>query len=244
MAVNINLTNVAPQNPSTSYTTPLDADKIGIWDTLNSLFKYVTWLNLKATLKTYFDTLYKPTFSENTAFNKNFGTTSGTVAEGDDVRFLKNITLLQSTTTASHTGGTTETVLYTGLVPANTFTTHDKIFQEILATAVGIAGIKTIRTYFNTTANLAGTPVLFSTYFTNNLLYSLVRGGWITSTTTMKGYLLGTSNLSIFTGSSNGAMGTFTIDWAVDQYLVLSVQLASAADAFQLEGISLKRERV
>lgn len=215
MAVKINLTNVAPQNPSTSYPTPLDADKIGIWDTLNSLFKYVTWLNLKATLKTYFDTLY-----------------------------MKNIILLQSTTTASHTGGTTETVLYTGLIPANTFTTHDKIFQEILATAVGVAGIKTIRTYFNTTANLAGTPVLFSTYFTNNLLYSLVRGGWITSPTTMKGYLLGTSNTAVFTGSGNGIMGTFTIDWTVDQYLVLSVQLASAADTFQLEGISLKRERV
>lgn len=45
---------------ATNYTTPLDADKIGIWDTLNSLFKAVTWANIKATLKTYFDTLYAP----------------------------------------------------------------------------------------------------------------------------------------------------------------------------------------
>lgn len=75
-------------NGATNYTTPLDADKVGIWDIANSLFKGVTWANIKATLKTYFDTLYKPTFSENTAFNKNFGTTTGTVCQGDDTRLL------------------------------------------------------------------------------------------------------------------------------------------------------------
>ncbi len=45
-------------NVATNYTTPLDADKMGIWDTVNGLFKSVTWANIKATLKTYFDTLY------------------------------------------------------------------------------------------------------------------------------------------------------------------------------------------
>lgn len=45
-------------NGASNYATPLDADKIGIWDVANSLFKALTWANLKATLKTYFDTLY------------------------------------------------------------------------------------------------------------------------------------------------------------------------------------------
>ena len=45
-------------NGSTDYPTPLDADKIGVWDVANSLFKALTLANLKATLKTYFDTLY------------------------------------------------------------------------------------------------------------------------------------------------------------------------------------------
>lgn len=45
-------------NGTTDYTTPLDADKIGIWDVANSLFKSTTWDNIKATLKAYFDTKY------------------------------------------------------------------------------------------------------------------------------------------------------------------------------------------
>lgn len=43
---------------ATDYATPLDADKIGIFDVANSLLKAVTWTNVKATLKSYFDTLY------------------------------------------------------------------------------------------------------------------------------------------------------------------------------------------
>ena len=36
--------------------------------------------------------IYEPAFSKNTAFNKNFGTTSGTVAEGNDSRILNGQT--------------------------------------------------------------------------------------------------------------------------------------------------------
>jgi hypothetical protein len=38
------------------------------------------------------DGTYEPAFSKNTAFNKNFGTTSGTVAEGNDSRILNGQT--------------------------------------------------------------------------------------------------------------------------------------------------------
>jgi|SRR3972149_3663846 len=88
-------------NGSANYVTPLDADKIGIWDTANALFKAVTWANIKATLKAYFDSIYKATFTENTAFNKNFGTTAGTVAEGSTVA-LKTVQVTSQTLVAAN----------------------------------------------------------------------------------------------------------------------------------------------
>lgn len=187
-------------------------------------------------------TNFEPIFSKNTAFNKNFGTTSGTVCEGNDSRLNKDKTIALTVTSASHTGNTTETVKYTVSIPANTFTTGDRIYQEILATAIGGAGVKTIRTYINNTADLV-TPVLISTYFTNNLAYSLTSSFFVDSSSTMKSYKLGSTNTAVFTGSSNTAIGTYSIDWTIDQYLVLSVQLANSADLIQLEALIFKRDR-
>lgn len=46
--------------------------------------------------KTQNDLLYEPIFSKNSAFNKNFGTSSGTVAEGNDSRILNGQTAFNS----------------------------------------------------------------------------------------------------------------------------------------------------
>src|SRR5204863_6247548 len=44
---------------ATGKTTPIDADELGLVDTAASnVLKKLTWANVKATLKTYFDTLY------------------------------------------------------------------------------------------------------------------------------------------------------------------------------------------
>ena len=47
-------------NGATEKTTPVDADMVGLMDSAaGNILKKLSWLNIKATLKTYFDTLYQ-----------------------------------------------------------------------------------------------------------------------------------------------------------------------------------------
>lgn len=58
-----NITVIAPgTHAATGKTTPVDADELPLVDSAASnVLKKLTWANLKATLKTYFDTLYAAT---------------------------------------------------------------------------------------------------------------------------------------------------------------------------------------
>lgn len=50
---------VSDVHAATSKTTPIDADEVWLWDSVTGLLNRLTWANLKATAKTYFDTLYQ-----------------------------------------------------------------------------------------------------------------------------------------------------------------------------------------
>lgn len=50
--------NVGAALNGASADTPLDADTFNFWDAVDAVLKKITWANVKATLKTYFDTLY------------------------------------------------------------------------------------------------------------------------------------------------------------------------------------------
>ena len=58
-------------------------------------------LNAKADTSHNHDGTYEPAFSKNTAFNKNFGTVSGTVAEGDHLHESEYISIIGTPTTGN-----------------------------------------------------------------------------------------------------------------------------------------------
>lgn len=65
----------------TSHITPIDADSIPILDSATSTTKRVTWSNIKATLKTYFDTLYTAV-ANNTGYTVQFSSEITAPADG------------------------------------------------------------------------------------------------------------------------------------------------------------------
>lgn len=87
-----NITVIAPgTHAATSKTTPVDADELPIVDSAASnVLKKLTWANLKATLKSYFDALYSPLPGVWTSSTSAVGSTSGTITTSSgSVRYSK-----------------------------------------------------------------------------------------------------------------------------------------------------------
>ena len=75
--------------------TLVNDDAVLLEDSENEYAKAKTTLQkIRDFFKTTYDTVYEPAFNKNTAFNKNFGTTAGTVAEGSVIGDI--LTILQS----------------------------------------------------------------------------------------------------------------------------------------------------
>jgi hypothetical protein len=120
-------TNVgAAINGATAKTTPVDADTVGLIDSAASnVLKKLSWSNIKATLKTYFDTLY-PSGS---------GTSSGTNT-GDQNLFQTIAVAGQSNVVADTTTDTLTLVAGSNV----TITTDDTTDSITIAATGGIGG--------------------------------------------------------------------------------------------------------
>lgn len=86
-----------PVHAATSKTTPVDADEIPVVDSASSnILKKLTWANLKATLKTYFDTLYPPKSGW-----ISYSTVTPTRASADDPTYVLTFAGVDLTSTIS-----------------------------------------------------------------------------------------------------------------------------------------------
>jgi hypothetical protein len=102
----------------TDYPTPLDADVLPVVDTANTTTKKTTWANIKATLKTYFDTLYQATLVSGTNIKTVGGTSllgSGNVPGGG----TGTVTTV-SVATANGLAGTVATATTTPVITLST----------------------------------------------------------------------------------------------------------------------------
>ena len=173
-----------------------------------------------------------------------FGTTTGTYAEGQYATDTRVIRLTTKTQTESlHTGDTNNTKVFGGLIPANTITVGDWAMLTVFNPKSGTANTATCRVYFNNTNDLT-TPTLEATLTitATSTFAKINREYFVRSATETIGYSASSSSLNDSVNSGNG----FTIanvDWTIDQYLVVAIQLVNGADSSGIAGVSLNLRR-
>lgn len=118
-------------------------------------------------IKASTDGLYEPIFSKNTAFNKSFGTTSGTVAAGDDSRIV-NGQVAYSWGNHALSGYQTTTNMQNNLTASSTkYPTVDAVNAGMATKQVALISGTNIKT-------VNGTTILGSGDITTNQSLSLV----------------------------------------------------------------------
>ncbi|MFM2204464.1 MAG: hypothetical protein RLZZ605_1428 [Bacteroidota bacterium] len=134
----------------TAMTTPVDADRMIIVDNSVSLAKKITWANIKATLKTYFDSIYTTTSAVATqittalsSYATTSSLTSGLATKQDTLVSGTNIKTVNSTSLLGSGNVSVEPTITAGTT--SQYYRGDKSWQTLDRTAVGLGTVDYMR---------------------------------------------------------------------------------------------------
>jgi nitrogen fixation protein len=242
---------------STNYTTPIDADSVLTYDSTNSVWKRLSWSNIKSNLKTYFDTIYQTAlgFTPENVANKSTSTSLGTsdtlyptqnaVKSYVDTGLNLKLTapkFRQRNITKQTVSGTTALVeLWKITIPANTFSSTDIIkipfFRCTKTTSVGLFDmIIKMSTSSTIPSGTTDDIARFRSSAVNSLWLNVQRSAFIISGGNIEGFNKDVLNTYSDYLSSGSARTSKAFDTTVTNYLYFAVQPASASDTIIFEG--------
>jgi hypothetical protein len=174
-------------------------------------------------------------------FNGKFNTPSGTTSQyvrGDGTLATMPISTFKSTSDSGTITGTSNQLVQSQLIAANTYAVGDIIrilFRTQKSTAVANL---TIRIYINTANNLTGAN-LIATFGSVNLYGQIERRLFIKGATVTQS-MLSTFSFQTDIGTTSGITNT-NIDWTQAQYIILAAQQTTGTDTTLVSGYLIEK---
>ena len=173
--------------------------------------------------------------------NKPISTATQTALnlKADATEVLRYINVVDS---SAITGTTGATYIRSVLIPANTFAVGDVIRIRQRGRKTGTAGVTTMGIYVNTSDTLTGATLIgaYTTTAATHLWVQMKRDFFIKSATITEGMTNSatapTDEISFLTAATNT-----NINWAVDQYIVFTVNPNNAGDTYRQSGYIIEK---
>ena len=137
-------------------------------------------------------------------------------------------------------GTTTEQLVYSKQINANTVVSGDILRAYVRAGKTGTAGTYTLRYYFNTSASLSGATLAASVTIGASTSSSFlerhfaVRAGTVIRS--LAPTITNTATDVVGAVGANGTVSNVTVDFTTNQFFIVSIQPASASDSCSFMG--------
>jgi hypothetical protein len=148
--------------------------------------------------------------------------------------------LFDNTTHTSH-AGVTQYILYNGLIPANTFDINDSLYFLALLAKTGTTYNSIFKAYLSPISNdyTAGQMIAQSTIQLTNV--SALWNNYLFNKNSLSAQESFTNLLAAFSPftQSSGSISTYTIDFSVNQYFIITSQRTTGGVTDSIHSISV-----
>jgi hypothetical protein len=175
------------------------------------------------------------------------GTSSAELAvdsSGNIITTPKLYRIVNNTDSAVISSSTALTLVYSQLIPANTFAAGDIVRLSYRGQKTNFNGGNSCFIYINTSSTVSGATLLGTWATTANpRMEQMDRKLYIKNVTTnTEMYNVTAPSAGEYTNTATSAFTNIAINWTIDQYIIFANTLASALDTFK--GSSYEVERI